>query len=109
MGVGASPIPLDQTNAITVSDSDSSQSLYDRKLGKRGKKHPDSSTTPKTPTIETDPYKAVANIGKNLQLNKYYAFYITNTLKSPPVKEEAPSCQWGMKAAWLPAHLLCRR
>lgn len=44
----------------------------------------------KSQKTETDAYKAVAKVGKNLQLNKYYAFHITNALKLLPVKEEAP-------------------
>ncbi|ODM20322.1 hypothetical protein SI65_03375 [Aspergillus cristatus] len=76
VGVGASPIPLDQPSAIT-----------------RGTRKPATSQqkgSTELPTTESNTYKAVAKVGKNLQPNKYYAFYITNTLKSPPVKEEAP-------------------
>lgn len=115
VGVSASPIPLDQPDAIAVPDGVVSQPFYDEELDNWGAKHGKAPITSQqkgsaeVPTTETDAYKAVAKVGKNLQLNKYYAFHITNTLKSPPVKEEATSYQWGMKAAWLPAHLLRRR
>lgn len=89
-GVGASPIPLEQTDAIAVPDGASSQSLYDSELDKRGKKHEDKSKDSDIPTVKTDAYEAVAKVGKDLQPDKYYAFYITSALKSPPVKEEAP-------------------
>jgi len=93
VGVGASPIPLDQPGAITVPNGVVSRPFYDGELDKRGTKKPATSQekgSTELPTTESNTYKAVAKVGKNLQPNKYYAFYITNTLKSPPVKEEAP-------------------
>lgn len=72
-------------NFSLMKNSTSEVQIMERLLSQVSKK-----AGQKSKKTETNANKAVAKVGKNLQLNKYYTFHVTNALKLPPVKEEPP-------------------